>query len=143
MHRIGLRPLMAGSSPGNITATARTIDETQANSEVQAFALATRDAIARAFQIGMGYARKGSESQPVDVRVNTDFLPLTMNEGGELLLKARATGDISRQTFWEELRRRSTLAETFNADEEQRRLDQERLETDDATDGAEDDDLAA
>jgi len=143
MHRIGLRPLMAGSSPGNITATARTIDETQANSEVQAFAIATRDALARAFQIAMGFSRKGSENQPVGVRVNTDFLPLTMNEGGDLLLKARATGDLSRQTFWEELRRRSTLSESFNADEEKARLAQERIETDDETDDDPADDMAA
>lgn len=139
MHRIGLRPLMVGSAPGNITATARTIDETQANSEVQAFAIATRDALARAFQIAMGYARKGAETQSVDVRVNTDFLPLTMSEGADILLKARATGDISRQTFWEELRRRATLAESFDPVEEQKRLDQEKVDTD----GIDDADIAA
>lgn len=123
MRILGLQPLV--SRVGNITATARALDETRVHSAVQVLAMNLEDAVIRAVDfMEMWLGREPTEDKKVTV--NKDFgLSIRDTEEVDALIRARVTGEISRHTFWVELKRRSVLAPDFDAEAEQVRLDEE------------------
>lgn len=118
MHRLGMMPMV--QKAGNISATATAVDTAKAHSVLQMWAITLKDAIEQAFVIAEDY--RGRESK-VEVSVFTDFTadpfaqaPLTA------LREARKSGDISRRTYWQGLRRFDVLPADFDADEEDEAL---------------------
>jgi hypothetical protein len=64
-----------------------------------------------------------------EVSVHTDF-GVDIDGGADMaeLLKARMAGEISRETYWDELLRRGKLGPQFDPKEETDRLDQEMID---------------
>lgn len=89
------------------TATGRIIDAAEGAAPLQAWALGLADAIE---QMLMHFARWESLPDGGSVTLGGDVVP---SDGGELdvLIKARAAGDISKEAFVGELRRRGVLGE--------------------------------
>lgn len=123
MRILGLQPLV--SRVGNITATARALDETRVHSAVQVLAMNLEDALRRATSmIEQWLGREPQEEY--DITVNRDF-GLSIRDTAEVdsLIRSRITGEMSRYTFWSELKRRAVLSPDFDPAAEQARLDQE------------------
>lgn len=120
MQIMGMQMLVPKS--GNQTATAKSIDAAEANSELQAIALNLQDAIEQAFMITADYLGLGPDSGG-SITVNTDF-GINMRDAADLdaLIKARAQGDISRETLWSEFKRRGLLVDEFDGEVETERL---------------------
>lgn len=137
----GLQLLVDASGP--TTATGEIHDEAKENSPLAMMAMALGDALECAFGYMAEYA--GVSAKPIEgaaagaagsdtdkdkaggsVDVNTDF-GVSMPGGLDItmLLQACTAGKISKETFWAELKRRDILADSFNADIEADRLDNE------------------
>ena len=112
--------------PGNETATARAIDTAEVNSVLQAMAIETQGALSQAIGIALKWVSKEPPKDGNLVIMNTDF-GLTMQGQEELdaLVKARLAGDLSRETFWAELKRRGILRDDFDEADEKVKLDSE------------------
>lgn len=118
MHRLGMMPMV--QKAGGISATATAVDTAKAHSVLQMWAITLKDALEQAFVIAEDY--RGRESK-VEVQAFTDFTadpfaqaPLTA------LREARKSGDISRRTYWQGLRRFDVLPADFDADQEDEAL---------------------
>lgn len=127
MRILGLQPLIQRT--GHVTATARALDETRVHSAVELLAMNLEDAIETAMRYTdrwLGNERE--EGHLYGFQVNRDF-NLSIREAAEVdsLIRARITGEISRRTFWAELKRRNVLAPDFDPEEEDKILEQEFL----------------
>lgn len=113
------------TKPGNVTATGRAIDANEVNSQVKAWALSLKDTLEQALGFmaqwsGMGEDAGGS------ITINTDYgITLQGAQDGADLLKARQTGDISKETFWAEWKRRGILSDDFDPAQERAHLEDE------------------
>jgi hypothetical protein len=121
MRILGLQPIVGKYQ--NVTATSRALDETRVYSAVQVLAMNLEDALIRAAD----FTERWLNREPTldkQIKVNRDF-NLSIRDTAEIdsLIRSRITGEISRRTFWEELKRRGTLSPEFDADEEQAQLD--------------------
>lgn len=112
--------------PGNETATARAIHKSEMDSALSAMAWELGGALGHSFEFMQKWVGAEAEDLSDKLKVNTDF-GVTPDDAAEIdgLLKARAQGDISRETFWFELRRRGFLSEDFDPAKEQQQLDDE------------------
>ncbi|WNZ59917.1 DUF4055 domain-containing protein [Myxococcus sp. MxC21-1] len=114
MAALGIELLVKRS--GTPTATETSINEAKSQSELQAMAESFGDAL----ELGFHYAAKWLKIQVPDaslkVQVHTDF-GLTEQDKQDLdvLFKARAAREISREAFLGELKRRGVLAPDFDA----------------------------
>lgn len=119
LRELGRQPLTANS--GNLTVITTAVAAGKARSAVAAWALALKDAIENAFLITAQYLNIG-DFEP-EVNVYNEFDNFT--DGGADLTElgnARRAGDISRETYWYELKRRKVLSPEFEKDEETERL---------------------
>lgn len=118
LRELGRQPLTAQS--GNITTVTAAFAGDKALTVVEAWTVNFKDALESALQFTAMWLRQ--DVQP-EVSINTDWsLGLMENDGADSLLKAREKGDLSQQTLWEELKRRSILGPNFDADQERERL---------------------
>lgn len=102
------------------TATARALDSAEATSPLQDVTNRFVASLNRAIQMT---ARWLNIEQPGSATVSTDFGPEDIISSDlEALLEARRLRDISRQRFLAELKRRGTLADNFNSEENDREL---------------------
>lgn len=127
MRILGLQPLM--SRTGNITATARALDETRVHSAVQVLAMNLEEAIEEAMKVTEHWLGREREDEfTYGFKVNRDF-GLSIRETAEVdsLIRARVTGEISRRTFWAELKRRNVLSPDFDPEDEDKVLREEFL----------------
>lgn len=115
MATMGIELLMR--KPGNTTATAKAVDSAENNSTLQALAGTFKDVLERAFEITAEWMGKGIASGSLEV--NKDF-GLKMSEATDLsaLQDARRRGDISREAFINELKRRGTLCDDYDPEED-------------------------
>lgn len=120
MAMYGLRPLVP--KPGGKTATGEAIDEAREISELQAATYRFRDFVENVL-IDTARWLGLDETAIGEVLVNED-LSISVRDAREIdaLRAARERGDISRQTFWEELQRRGVLSDRFNVQDEEQRL---------------------
>ncbi len=123
MRMLGLE--LFTTRPGNITATGRAIDSSEANSVVKMWALGEKDCLEQAMTFMARWSGK-TDGKAGSVQLNTDY-GITERDAQEIeaLIKMRLAGEISRETFWAEIKRRGTLADDFDPKLETTRLDEE------------------
>ncbi|QDE83299.1 DUF4055 domain-containing protein [Myxococcus xanthus] len=121
MAALGIELLVKRS--GTATATEKSINEAKSQSELQAMAESFGDALELGLHFAAQWMRLQVDDASLKVQVHTDF-GLTEQDKQDLdvLFKARAKGDISREAFLAELKRRGVLAPDFDA-----ALDADRL----------------
>lgn len=121
MRRLGLQPLTPRS--GDVTATGSSIEAAKAHSAVEGWATALKDTLEQALVFTSQWLE---EETTAEVFVHTDF-GVDIDGGSDMdaLLKARMAGEISQETYWDELLRRGKLGPQFDPDEEKNRLEQE------------------
>lgn len=123
MRMMGMELFMHQQS-GGVTATGRAIDSAEANSQAKAMALSLKDALELAMVYMAKWAALGDNGGSVNV--NTDFgISLQGSQEVQALLNARMAGEISRTTFWAELKRRGLLMDDFDAELEAEALSSE------------------
>lgn len=138
---LGLEMLVKRPS-GNTTATARALDQAEADSALGLVSKELENALESvldffALWLGLGDDVGGA------VTVFKDF-SIGAGDASDIahLLKARAQGDLSRQTFFKELKRRGLLSDDFDAETEIDLLDLTEMNQP-RTSGADDDAVAA
>ncbi|WP_163998668.1 DUF4055 domain-containing protein [Pyxidicoccus caerfyrddinensis] len=115
MAALGVELLVRKS--GSSTATEKSINTAQSHSELQALAESFGDALELAFHFAARWLGLEVEDGALKVEVHTDFgLSEGDAQGLDVLFKARAAREISRQAFLTELKRRGVLAPDFNAE---------------------------
>lgn len=129
LRELGRQPLTAQS--GNITVITAAVAAGKAKSAVKAWAFTLQNALEEALILT---AQWMGEKYDADVSVFTEFDEFTEGEDLEALDKARDRNDISRETHWEELKRRNVLSGNFTPERENKRL-LEELPSDVTTEG--------
>lgn len=125
MRELGRQPLTAQQG---ITVVSAAYAGQKASNAVQAWAWALKDALEQALVLT---ARWLNRTEQPTVSIFTDFaLEIGEDKGPDVLTKARATGDISQETFWSELKRRNILSADFDPEEERQRLEDEMPDPD-------------
>lgn len=122
MRELGRQPLTATAG---ITVVTAALASQKASSAVQAWAYRLKDALEQAFVYTAMWLNLGADAAP-EVTVYTDFaLDASDDKGLDALTKARENKDLSRRTYWAELRRRGQLSGDFDPEEEERALEEE------------------
>ena len=117
LRELGRQPLTAQS--GNITVITAGVAASKARSAVKAWAYKLKDALENALLLTAQWM--GVTYNPI-VHVFVDFDEYTEGEDLEALDKARERGDISHETYCEELQRRAVLSSNFTIERERKRL---------------------
>lgn len=121
LRELGRQPLT--QTVGQMTVTQSVTVASKGNAAIQRWALVMKDALENAFFYTALWLK---DSQEPTVTVDTDFdLSTAGDDGFSNVLTMRAKGDLTRNTLWQEARRRRILGDEFNAKNEERDLDQE------------------
>ncbi|GAA4169157.1 DUF4055 domain-containing protein [Shinella granuli] len=121
MREIGRIPLTAGTA--GMTQITAMLQSQKVSSAVQAWAWLLKDALEKAFKFTAMWLNVNVEPT---VFVNTNIaVDLGSNKTPEILRGMRQDGDLSQQTYWEEMRERGVLSQEFEADREIKRLEEE------------------
>jgi hypothetical protein len=126
MAQMGLNMLIKGNNrSGSATATARVLDQSEADSPLSMFARELERALGLIFDYFGVFLGLGSDAGGT-VELFKDF-SLTMRDAEDIkeLGNMRARGDISQITYWQELQRRGLLSDDFDAQTEVDLLDLE------------------
>lgn len=117
MAKLGRQPLVKPS--GNATATGEAVNAARAQATAESWA----NDCAKVLTTAMGYAARylGQDSKAT-VAVHTDFGLSEVSAEIQPLLDATAKGMLSRETLWDEWRRRNVLGPQFDRGEEAKRL---------------------
>lgn len=134
MEILGMQPEIARSSMS--TATSKMLDENRVETEIQAWIRAVETGLESAWEMAEKWL--GIEPSETAIDIFSDFaLSMKSAQDIEALSKARIAGDISRETFLREMRRRGILEDSLVIEDEMNRLDEEMAGI---TEDAEDDD---
>jgi len=121
MVALSLDPMLARI--GHMTATASALNAAEAHSTLQAMAYSLSSTLNDALRMTQrieGFEEVG------EIQINTEFgLALREAEHVGALLQMRLAGDLSRRTFWAELKRRDVLSDLFDAVVEDDLLEEE------------------
>ena len=123
MEVLGLEPLL--SRPGNPTATGLSIEEAKSQSSIQAWIRSLERTLARAFGVA---ARWIGQKIPEDfvIDIYNDFgIGLRASQDIDALIRMRQAGEIDRETFLREVKRRAILSEATDIEEVIARLETE------------------
>jgi len=126
MSALGLNMLVkGGGQPGNRTATARVLDQSESDSPLSMFARELESGLESVLD-WFGIFKGLGEDQGGSVELFKDF-SLTQRDVDDIkeLGNMRARGDISQVTYWDELKRRGLLADDFDPETEIDLLDLE------------------
>jgi hypothetical protein len=119
LRELGRQPLTALSS--QLTTVTTSIAAGKGRSAVSAWALTLKDSLENALKISLMYM--GNVDYDPEVNVYTGFDNVDGTDADiQELGSARERGDISRETYWGELKRRKVLSPEFNSVEEAKRL---------------------
>lgn len=118
LRELGRQPLTAMST--QLTTITTSIAAGKAKSAVTAWSYGLKDALENALLITMKWM--GIDYEP-EINVYTGF-DNVLDDGSDIeeLGKARERGDISVETYWDELKRRKILSPEFDIEEERKRL---------------------
>lgn len=115
--------LLVKRPTGNVTATARTLDQVEADSALGTIAKELENALGKMLDLyglwlGLGADGGGTVEVFKDFSIESEDL-----QDVELLLRARMAREISQQTFWKEIKRRGLISDDFNPQDEVDLLD--------------------
>jgi hypothetical protein len=127
LRELGRQPLIATQG---ITVVSAAYAAQKATSLLQSWALNLKDALEQALKFTALWM--GDTSEPT-ISWNLEDLDLAMDDevGPTVLTTARSNGDLSQETYWEEMKRRSILSTEFDAERERQRLIDEMPDDDD------------
>jgi hypothetical protein len=127
MQRLSYAPLVHNTDA--ITATVASINSSRGHSVLEAMSLAMKDALDLALQYTGMWLGKDMEKAPT-LTINTDFAAM-IGKDAELtaIQGARNARDISRKTYWFEMRRRGVLSANFDPDAEEKELGSEEQDS--------------
>lgn len=135
LRELGRQPLTATS--GNLTVITTAVAAGKSRSAVSAWALALKDTLENALVITNKYNKLNYDPQ---VNVYNEFDNFAEGDKDiDALRAARDKGDLSRETYWFELKRRKVLSPEFDKDEELKAL-LEEIPSDENIDLEDDDD---
>lgn len=120
LRELGKQPLTAQS--GNLTVITTAVAAGKASSAVAQWALMLKNALENAFVITCKYYNIDVNSYDPIVYVYSDFDDFTEGKDLDALRAMREDGDLSQETYWQEMRRRKVLSADFDADKEAGRL---------------------
>lgn len=130
LRELGRQPLTASSSA--LTVIASAFASQKANSAVEGWALMLKDAAENALALTAKWMNLTEEPE---VRINTDFQVGVDDKSADQIVAMRESGDLSRYSFWNEMKRRNILSPDFDAEAEEELLKDE-LPSDDELDEA-------
>ncbi len=115
--KLGLNMILKRPS-GDVTATARALDQSEADSPLGMFARHLEKQLEKMFDL-FGLILNLGEDSGGSLTVYKDF-SITMRDGEDIkaLADMRTRGDISLQTYWDELKRRNLLGDDFDPEDE-------------------------
>lgn len=118
LRELGRQPLTAQS--GNITTITAAFAGDKAHTVIEAWVLNFKDCLENCLKATAEWMR--NEIEP-EVSINTDFsLSLKENTGMDSLDKARERNDISRQTWFDEAKRRGFIGPNRTFEDEDKRI---------------------
>lgn len=116
MKVLGLQPLVART--GNHTATGRALDESRTHTAIQAWIRSLENTLRQAFDMAAKWV-KLEIADDFTIDINNDFgLSVRATDDIASLIEMRKTGDVSRDTFLREVKRRGLLSEAVDVEEE-------------------------
>jgi hypothetical protein len=121
MEALGMEPMVQKS--GNVTATGKAIDQSNYDSDMQAWIRLVENGIEEAYAIASEIV---NAPLPDDFRVdifNEFSITVKSLEYTQYLLQSCQGGLISRETYWESLRRFGILPENHTPEQEKERLE--------------------
>jgi hypothetical protein len=121
----GIRPLTRQRTANGATATQVRSEDQNVKSEVQLWSEKIKDGIEKSLQFMAKWAGLGDDAGgSVELTGDFDFVDIDAATLSSLQ-QMRANEDLSRQTLWEEFKRRGILNDGFDANEEEIRLSEE------------------
>ena len=121
MRVMGIEPLMQRDS-GVITATESAIDEAKSQSRLHKWTYDAENATEKALNF---MAKWEDIESDVQVELNREFGVIGNKDDVKLLWEMRQNREISKQTFFGELKRRGFFNDVIDSEEEQQKIDQE------------------
>ena len=117
--------LLVQRPTGNVTATARVMDQTEADSPMQMIVTELENAVGEVFDLFAEWLNLGEDGGGT-VAIHKDF-GITQGDASDIreLLSARNNGEISQTTLWKEMKRRNFLSDDFTPEDEISLLDVE------------------
>jgi hypothetical protein len=110
--------------PGRETATARALDSAEGISPLQDITVRFMDAVNLALSFHAAW--KGNTEGGGTVKLSTDFGPESSNQSDFNVLKfTRRLGDISRDAYLKELKRRGTMSDEYDPEEDMDQIEKE------------------
>lgn len=103
---------------GKVTATASALDSAETNATMKAMAKELKDTIERCIQITADWMKIANASLG-EVKVYDEFGEVVTEVTLDQLLKMRMAREMSRETFWAELKRRGILSDDFDPAKEE------------------------
>lgn len=124
MAKLGLN-MVIRRAPGDVTATSRALDQSEADSPLGMYARSLEQALNTMLDYFADFLGLGEDAGGT-CTVFKDF-SISMRDGEDIkaLAAMRTAGDISQRTYWEELKRRGLLHDDFDAETEIDLLDLE------------------
>ncbi len=127
MRLAGLEPMMP--STGDVTATGRALDYSEAHSSLQAMAMALSSTIEQSVEHAGEWMNEAGESL-VEIHHEFGFGARDTSDVQALItMRTAPEPQISQRRFWLELKRRNVLSDDFDGDQELRDLEDERSES--------------
>jgi hypothetical protein len=127
MQMLGTRPFVERTSRS--TATGKMIDTSASDTDIQTWVRILEAHIALCFNFAdrwMNTAREISLTKDQKFDVNNDFGVISRSASDlPALNSARATGNLSRETYLNELKRRGTLSNSLDVEDEIDRIEEE------------------
>lgn len=120
LRELARQPLTAQSS--NLTTVTTAFAAGKSKSSVAAWAGKLKDALENALWITCLWEGDDTPLKDITVYVYTDFDQFVDGKDLEELRAARDAGDISQETYWEEIKRRGLVADSFTPERERLRL---------------------
>ena len=125
METLGLQPLV--QKTGSQTATGKAIDESRVHTAIQAGIRSVENCFREAYMLAGSWMRMDIP-EDFSVDITNDFgVSLRAADDVRALLDLRKTGDISRETFLRELKRRGLLSEGLDIEDEIEAAEMESL----------------
>lgn len=130
LRELGRQPLTANS--GNLTVITTAVAAGKAKSAVASWGFSLKDTLENALNISALWMKVAYDAQ---VYVYDDYDNFAEGNGDLTELgSARRNGDLSQETYWDELKRRKVLSAEFEAETEKERLLEDIPKDDDVDD---------